>query len=89
MTTNVAPPTSYLSCDQALKIARGDAEKVYRDLTRYHIRLALEADGWHVNYELKDPRCYSLWKIQGSCPLFGQPLRGTRGKGSGDRSGNP
>lgn len=43
------------SCDQALRIAREDAEKVYRDLYRYHIRLALETDGWHVDYELKDP----------------------------------
>lgn len=59
MTTTVArqePQTPHLSCDQALKIAREDAEKVYRDLSRYHIRLALEADGWHVDYDLKDPR---------------------------------
>jgi GNAT superfamily N-acetyltransferase len=50
------PQSPSLSCDQALKIAREDAEKVYRDLLRYHIRLALEADGWHVDYDLKDPR---------------------------------
>ena len=36
------PQSSYLSCDQALKIAREDAEKVYRDLSRYDIRLALD-----------------------------------------------
>ena len=36
--------TPTLSCDQALKIAREDAEKVYRDLSGYDIRLAL-ADG--------------------------------------------
>ena len=43
-----------LSCDQALKIAREDGEKVYRDLSRFNIRVALEADGWHVDYTLKD-----------------------------------
>ena len=49
-------PAGRFSCDQALKIAREDAETVYRDLERYTIRLALEADGWHVDYELRDPR---------------------------------
>jgi hypothetical protein len=59
MTRSVAaqgPPIPGLPCDQALKIAREDAEKAYRDLSRYHICLALEADGWHVDYELKDPQ---------------------------------
>jgi hypothetical protein len=45
-----------LSSDQALKVAREDAETVYRDLARYWIRVALEEDGWHVDYELRDPR---------------------------------
>ena len=49
-------PAGGFSCDQALKVAREDAEKVYRDLARYWIRVALEADGWHVDYELRDPR---------------------------------
>jgi hypothetical protein len=44
------------SCDQALKVAREDAETVYRDLARYWIRVALEEDGWHVDYQLRDPR---------------------------------
>jgi len=39
----------------ALRIAQADAEKVYRDLSRYRIVLALEPDGWHVDYELKPP----------------------------------
>jgi hypothetical protein len=56
MTTAAATPTPQLSCDQVLKIAREDAEKAYRDLARYDIRLAQEADGWHVDYDLKDPR---------------------------------
>jgi hypothetical protein len=54
MATTAALQVPTFSCDQALRVAREDAEKVYRDLSRYHIRLALEADGWHVDYELKD-----------------------------------
>ncbi len=49
-------PISTLAGDQVLTIAQTDAAKAYRDLTPYAIRLALEADGWHVDYELKDPR---------------------------------
>ena len=43
-----------LSSDQVLRIARVDAEAAYRDLSIYQICLALESDGWHVDYELKD-----------------------------------
>ncbi len=59
MTTTVGtqrPLPPCLSCDQVLKIAREDAEKAYRDLSHYDIRLALRPDGWHVDYDLKDPR---------------------------------
>jgi hypothetical protein len=42
--------------DQALRIANADANQVYRDLSIYAIRLVLEEDGWHIDYELKDPR---------------------------------
>lgn len=45
-----------LSGGQALDIAQVDALRVYRDLSPYRIQLVLEADGWHVDYELKDPR---------------------------------
>jgi hypothetical protein len=51
-----APGQQIMPCDQALRIARLDAEKAYRDLSPYRISLALEADGWHVDYELKNPR---------------------------------
>jgi hypothetical protein len=44
-----------LSSDEALKIARLEAERAYRDLAPYRISIALEADGWHVDYDLKDP----------------------------------
>jgi hypothetical protein len=41
--------------DQALAIAQADAVKVYRDLSIYRIQLFLQADGWHIDYELTDP----------------------------------
>lgn len=59
MSTTIQPqnvPMPSLSPDQALKIAREDAEKVYRDLSRYVIRLVLQSDGWHVDYDLQDAR---------------------------------
>jgi len=43
-----------ISGDQALRIAETDAKKAYRDLSPYRIILALEGDGWHVDYELKN-----------------------------------
>ena len=49
-----SPPV--LAGDQALAIAQADAVKTYRDLSPYRIQLVLEQDGWHVDYELKDPR---------------------------------
>lgn len=41
---------------QALAVAQGDALRVYRDLSPYRIQLSLENDGWHVDYNLKEPR---------------------------------
>src|SRR5438067_6260871 len=41
--------------DRALAVAQADALRADRDLAPYRIQLALEADGWHVDYELKDP----------------------------------
>ncbi len=50
-----AAPT--VTCDQALAIARLDAERAYRDpLLDYRIVTVLEPDGWHIDYELKNPR---------------------------------
>jgi hypothetical protein len=45
-----------VSSEQALAVARGDAENAYRDLLGYRITVVLESDGWHVDYELKNPR---------------------------------
>ena len=45
-----------LAGDQVLTIAQADAARVYRDLSPYRIQLVLDDDGWHVDYELKNPR---------------------------------
>jgi hypothetical protein len=50
--------------EDALKIARLDAEKVYRDLDRYRIQITIEPDGWHIEYWLKNPR------LQGGGPHY-------------------
>jgi hypothetical protein len=42
--------------DRVLAIAQADAARVYRDLSPYRIQLVLEDDGWHVDYDLKNPR---------------------------------
>jgi uncharacterized membrane protein YkoI len=48
--------TPILSGDRILAIAQADASRAYRNLSAYRIQLALEDDGWHVDYELKEPR---------------------------------
>lgn len=52
----MAGSVTTLAGDQALAIAQADAARVYRDLSPYRIQLVLEDDGWHVDYELKNPR---------------------------------
>jgi len=46
---------THCTCDEALHTARLDAENVYGDLDGYRISVVLEADGWQIDYELKDP----------------------------------
>lgn len=53
---NMANSLAGLAGDQALAIAQADPARVYRDLSLYRIPLVLEDDGWHVDYELKDPQ---------------------------------
>ena len=53
-----------VSSDEALRVARLDAEKVYRDLSPYRVTVVLEADGWHVDDELKNPN------VQGGGPHY-------------------
>jgi hypothetical protein len=44
-----------LNCDEILRVAREDAERVYKDLASYKISLILQTDGWHVEYNLTKP----------------------------------
>jgi uncharacterized membrane protein YkoI len=53
-----------ISCDQALRIARTDAESAYRDLSIYRIAISLDENTWLVDYELKDP------ELQGGGPHY-------------------
>jgi hypothetical protein len=53
-----------ISSDQALKVARLDAENAYRDLSFYRILISLEPDGWHIDYEFKNTR------LQGGGPHY-------------------
>ncbi len=53
-----------LADDQALRIAQADAIQAYRDLSQYRIRLELQEDGWHIDYELRNP------KLKGGGPHY-------------------
>ena len=60
-TNNNQPPGTpssapVLGGGQALVVAQADALTAYGNLSGYRIQLVLEEDGWHVDYELKDPR---------------------------------
>ena len=58
MTNATATPSNApaLGGDQALTLAQADAIRAYGDLSAYRIQVVLEDDGWHVDYDLKDPR---------------------------------
>lgn len=43
-----------IASDEAMRIARQDAEAVYGDLSAYQIILTYQQDGWHVDYDLPD-----------------------------------
>jgi hypothetical protein len=60
MTPTSAVPSSQptVSSSQALHIAEADAIKAYRDLSWFRIEVVLEPDGWHVDYQLKNPRLH-------------------------------
>jgi hypothetical protein len=53
-----------ISRDEAMRIARQDAEAVYGDLSAYRICLVRQEDGWHVDYELTAPL------LAGGGPLY-------------------
>ncbi len=60
----VASPVARIPADQALSIAQADALQAYGDLSPYRIQLALEPDGWHVDYEPADA------KLKGGGPHY-------------------
>jgi hypothetical protein len=53
--TTSEPAKKPLAADEILRIAREDAERVYKDLERFRITIGLEPDGWHVDYRLTKP----------------------------------
>ena len=53
-TSMVDAVQTLITSDEALKIARLDAERIYRDLTPYRVLLELHEEGWHVDYELRN-----------------------------------
>jgi hypothetical protein len=44
-----------MTSPEILRIAQQDAEAAYGDLTGYTITLTLKVDGWHVDYDVKEP----------------------------------
>lgn len=49
------PGKQCISPDEALRIARSDAERAYGDLTDHRIIIKRHQDGWHIDYDLVDP----------------------------------
>ena len=63
--TNERTDKPAIKIDRAIEIARDDAQKVYRDLSSdYYASAALAADGWHVQFQLKDI------KVNGGGPYY-------------------
>jgi hypothetical protein len=55
MATSTGVRDLALDAQQALSVAQADAARIYRDLTDCSVRVCLEDDGWHVDYDLKSP----------------------------------
>ena len=55
MTTTATQP---LTSDRVLAIANADAIRAYRALDHFRVQIVLEDDGWHVDFQLKDPNLY-------------------------------
>jgi hypothetical protein len=47
-----------ISKEEALEIAKKDAELVYRDLTIYKVEAEVKENNWHIDYELKNPELH-------------------------------
>lgn len=53
-----------ISASRALTEAESDAMRAYRDLSPFRVEIRLEDDGWHIDYELTNPR------LQGGGPHY-------------------
>ena len=53
--TQPAPSAGLIAGDRGRRYRPGHALIAYRDLSPYRVQLVLEADGWHVDYDLKNP----------------------------------
>jgi hypothetical protein len=53
-----------IPASRALGEAESDALRAYRDLSPFRVEVRLEDDGWHIDYELKDPQ------LQGGGPHY-------------------
>lgn len=53
-----------ITIEEALEVARLDAESAYRDLSPYRVDVRLGSAGWHIEYWLKDPG------VQGGGPHY-------------------
>jgi hypothetical protein len=62
--TGTQPAPARISAARALAEAEADAQRAYRDLSAYQVRVRLADDGWHVDYDLTDPR------LQGGGPHY-------------------
>ncbi len=54
MATGSISDDKIVTSDEALRIARLDAEMAYRDLSPYRVLVELDEAGWHIDYELKN-----------------------------------
>lgn len=53
MTTTERVPA--VTSQRAFIIAMADAERAYRRTEHFKIEIKLEDDGWHIDFEIKDP----------------------------------
>ncbi|HBL61890.1 MAG TPA: hypothetical protein DDZ80_26810 [Cyanobacteria bacterium UBA8803] len=44
-----------ISKEEALEIAKKDAQIAYRDLTIYEVNAEVKENNWYIDYELKNP----------------------------------
>src|SRR5437868_4258814 len=69
--------------DEALRQAHADATQAYRDLSQYQIRLALEPDGWHVDYRTGAFNVTHAFRRMIANHAFGPPSENVKSVASG------